>query len=79
MPMTWRSYLPVVRRPTRSAIHGKEALDEGMESDPERVIFSPASAATQPEMALTLRTTRVAQGNNLLQFRHIALAVSGNR
>ena len=47
---------------------GKEALDEGTESDPERAIFSSASAATQPEMALALRTTRIVQGNNLLQF-----------
>ena len=60
------------------AVHGKEALDEGVESDPERTIFSSASAATRPEMALALRTTRVAQGNNLLQFRNIALAVGGN-
>jgi len=65
----------------RSADHGKEALDldEGIESDPERTIFSSTSAATRPEMALALRTTRVAVGKNLLQFRHIALAVSGNR
>ncbi len=68
MPTTWSSYLPVVRQPLRSAVDGKEALDEGMESDAERAIFSSASAATQPELALALRTTRFVQGNNLLQF-----------
>ena len=68
MPITRSSYLPVVRQPMRFAVHEKEALDEGMESDPERVIFSPASAATQPEMASALGTTRIVQGNNLLQF-----------
>jgi hypothetical protein len=78
MLTTRSSYLPVVRQPMRFAVHGKEALDESIESDPQRTIFSSASAATQPGMALALRTTRVAQGNNVLQFRHIVLGVSGN-
>jgi hypothetical protein len=39
MLTTRSAYLPVVRQPTRFAGHGKEALDESMESDSERTIF----------------------------------------
>ena len=53
MPTTWSSYLPVVRQPMRFAVHGKEALDEGMESDPER-------AATINRAPLAARSLAVA-------------------
>jgi hypothetical protein len=61
----------------RFAVHGKEALDEGMESGPEGVILSPASAATQPDTVLALRTTRIVQGYNLLPF--VKAACSNNQ